>query len=417
MTTRAFSVSDLFGKVTLLCLVMLFLPAVTQGSGIDAPQGNDNGREKHQAAADSPSLNTARACVISEDLDQAVSEYSLLLKRAPADAVMTSEYAYALALNGIYDAALARLDRVWVADNYNDEVNYFASQVFALMGYTAMADELVRRTERGQAPSWIASAAPSLLEKYMDRSPGKNPPDGGDVVTTFRRANRLAAQNYNLMAVAAFEGIIAGYPGEYLPYLGYSIALEKAGLYVRSAQTLQQAYELVKDKPGQTEAETMIEQRLTQVNNRQLSPAQKGNAEIDGLKPSQGGRRMLAYAGGMFSKSFISINGRFGTFISEGGSLSADLGIAKSGGSTSLNLGVMNYYRQKVFVAGYGLNAGLANSGSAFNFKISVGLSFMNKGRTSSWDIFLDGQQPIAPKGSATTLGMSVGRSVYFGTR
>jgi hypothetical protein len=41
----------------------------------------------------------------------------------------------------------------------------------------------------------------------------------------------------------------------------------------------------------------------------------------------------------------------------------------------------------------------------------------MNRKRSASFDVFLDGQQPLAPKGAATVLGMSVGRSVYFGKR
>ena len=64
---------------------------------------------------------------------------------------------------------------------------------------------------------------------------------------------------------------------------------------------------------------------------------------------------MLAYAGGMFSPSYLSLTGRIGTFISGAGSLSADLGVSSSGGSASLNLGVMNFFRQKIFAGGYGL--------------------------------------------------------------
>jgi len=285
------------------------------------------------------------------------------------------------------------------------------------MGYDALATEFRNRIAEKETPVWISSAAPLLLEKYSDRSPGNDLSGGVDIVTFFRRANRLTAQDYNLMAIASFEAIVTEYPGEYLPYLGYSIALEKAGIYSKSIQALEQAMTLVRDKPEQTEAQKMIEQRLVQVRSNAKVPVKSVTTDPTNLKPAAGGKRMLAYAGGMFSSSYISINGRFGTFISDSGSLSADIGLAKSGESTSLNLGIMNFYRRKVFVAGYGLNAGLGSQGLTLYFKISVGLSFMNKARSSSWDIFLDGQQPIAPSGSTTTMGMSVGRSIYFGTR
>ena len=69
-----------------------------------------------------------------------------------------------------------------------------------------------------------------FLKNYSDRMPGDNMSEDGDVVADFKSANRLTAQNYNLMSIAIFEGIITAYPGEYLPYVGSSIALEKAGL-------------------------------------------------------------------------------------------------------------------------------------------------------------------------------------------
>jgi hypothetical protein len=77
----------------------------------------------------------------------------------------------------------------------------------------------------------------------------------------------------------------------------------------------------------------------------------------------------------------------------------------------------MNFFRQKIFAGGYGLGVGFGGGSATFNMKLSVGFSIMNKDKNSSWDIFFDGQQPLAPKGSATIVGMSIGRSVYFGSR
>jgi len=365
-----------------------------------------------------PGLDAARAYIIAEDFGNAVRAYATLIQKDTSGVLLNAEYAYALALNGIYDAALARLDRIWASNSGSPDVNFFAAQVFALMGYEMLAVEFGKKIEAGSIPAWISSAATRLLEKYSDRMPGDNMTEGGDVVTDFRRANRLTAQNYNLMSIAMFEGIITRYPDEYLPYVGSSIALEKAGMYEKSAQAVEQALAVIGNNPENQEARQALETRLTEIKSKSVSGAGSKNTRLlPAVSPGAKGRRMLAYAGGMFSPSYLSINGRFGTFIPGAGSISADLGVTRSGGGTSLNIGAMNFFRQKIFAGGYGFGVGLGGGSTTFNIKMSVGFSIMNKKNDASWDIFLDGRQPLGAEGAATTVGMSIGRSVYFGSR
>jgi len=397
--------------IFLIMLVML-LPAVKVYGRVD----DDKSSGKPDKAG--PSLNAARAFIISEDFSKAVSTYAVLLQKDSASASLNAEYAYALALNGIYDAALARLDRVWTPNSGSTDVNFFTSQVFALMGYDLLAVEFGNKIAAGSTPAWISSAAPGFLQSYADRMPGDNMSENGDVVADFKRANRLTAQNYNLMSIAMFEGIITGYPGEYLPYVGSSIALEKAGMYEKSAQAMEQALAVIGDNPDQQETRQMLEARLTDIRGKSSTEGKNSSTNLTATaKPDAKGRRMLAYAGGMISPSYLSLTGRYGTFISKAGSLSADIGVSSSGGGASLNLGVMNFFRQKIFAGGYGLGVGFGGGSTTFNIKISVGFSIMNKDKSSSWDIFFDGQQPLAPEGSATVVGMSIGRSMYFGSR
>lgn len=395
-----------------LIILALTMPTVTI-------YGNDNDdRTSAKPEKSGPSLDAARAYIISEDFSKAVSTYALLLQKDSASVSLNAEYAYALALNGIYDAALARLDRIWTPNSYSTDVNFFTSQVFALMGYDMLAIEAGKKIAAGSTPAWISSAAPGFLENYRDRMPGDNMSSDGDVVSDFRAANRLTAQNYNLMSIAMFEGIITGYPNEYLPYVGSSIALEKAGMYEKSAETIEQALAIIGENSEHQEIKQMLETRLAEIRGKHLTEGEKSNTILPAtLKADAKGRRMLAYAGGMFSPSYISLTGRLGTFISDAGSLSADFGVTSGGSGASLNLGVMNFFRQKVLAGGYGLGVGFGGGSTTFNVKISVGFSIMNKDKNSSWDIFFDGQQPLAPKGSATTVGMSIGRSVYFGSR
>ena len=396
-----------------LVMAAMLLPTVTVYGHDDDDRTSGGNSEKT-----GPSLDAARAYIISEDFSKAVSAYAVLLQKDLTNASLNAEYAYALALNGIYDAALARLDRVWAPNSGSRDVNFFTSQVFALMGYDMLAIEFGKKIAAGSTPAWISSAAPGFLLNYSDRMPGDNMSEDGDVVADFKRANRLTAQNYNLMSIAMFEGIITGYPGEYLPYVGSSIALEKAGLYEKSAQAIEQALVIIGDNTEQQEARQMLETRLTEIRGKSSTEGRNSTAILSATaKPDAKGRRMLAYAGGMFSPSYLSLTGRIGTFISGAGSLSADLGVTSGGGGASLNLGVMNFFRQKIFAGGYGLGVGFGGGSATFNMKLSVGFSIMNKDKNSSWDIFFDGQQPLAPKGSATIVGMSIGRSVYFGSR
>lgn len=399
----------------LIILAVLMIPAVTF-YGRDNCSGEKTSKETPDRPG--PALDAARAFVIAEDFSRAVSAYAVLIRKDSSNVLLNAEYAYALALNGIYDGALARLDRIWRPGGNTPVVDFFASQVFALMGYETLAVEVGKNIEAGSVPEWIASDASDLLMKYNDRNPADNMSEGGDVVTDFRRANRLAAQNYYLMAAAMFEGIIAAYPGEYLPYVGSSIALEKAGLNDQAAAAVEKALEMVEDDPENQETRQLLQNRLTEVRTKPVSGSKGAGAVAAALKgPENSGRRMLAYAGGMISPSYLSLNGRFGTFISGAGSLSADLGITRSSGVMSLNLGAMNFFRQRIFAGGYGLNLGFGGGSTAVNVKVSVGLSIMTRNDRASWDIFLDGQQPLAPKGGTTTVGLSIGRSVYFGSR
>jgi len=399
----------------LIMLTALMVPAV-------AFYGRDNcaGDMMSKETPDRPgsALDAARAVVIAEDFDRAVSAYAVLVRKDSSNVLLNAEYAYALALNGIYDGALARLDRIWRPGANTSVVDFFASQVFALMGYETLAVEVGKKIEAGSVPEWISAAAADLLMKYSDRNPADNMSEDGDVVTDFRRANRLAAQNHNLMAAAMFEGIITAYPGEYLPYVGSSTALEKAGLNDQATAAMEKAIEIVGNGSENQETRQLLQNRLSEMKMKPVSGGKAAGAVAAVLKSSESsGRRMLAYAGGMISPSYLSLNGRFGTFISGSGSLSADLGITRSGGAMSLNLGAMNYFRQRIFAGGYGVNLGFGGGSTAVNVKVSVGLSIMNKNSRASWDIFLDGQQPLVPKGATTTVGLSIGRSVYFGSR
>jgi hypothetical protein len=165
------------------------------------------------------------------------------------------------------------------------------------------------------------------------------------------------------------------------------------------------------------EKKQFLEQRLSYVKQKiTLTPA----GSLPGLYPMQPlfgeSPQMMAYIGGMASTAMTSLNGRIGYFISGSSNASLDVGFSKISGVSSANLGVSMYERSKSFVYGYGL---LLNSGSGstvFSLKLSVGISIMNKSRTQSFDVFLDGYEGLK-KGALTSFSLSVGKGIYFGKR
>lgn len=369
------------------------------------------------AAYKEVSNENARVLLLTENINSAIAVYAQLLLKDSTNVSLSSEYAYALALNGIYDAAIIRLDKIWGQKANNNDVNYFASQIFALMGYDQLAGEFWNESEKNVPPYWISTKAPEFLQKRKRKQPNAAIPSRDELVTRFKHANRMTAQNFTIQSIVLFEEIVNLYPNEYLPQVGYSIALEKAGLLEKSAQTIETALQIVGDNPDQNDTKQFLNQRLVSVRNK--INAQGQNSASIASSPDvkeDNGPVLIAYAGGFIAKSYTSLNARFGNYFTKSAYVSADLGVTNAAGTSYVNIGLSGYNRQGIFVEGFGFSAALGNSTAALYGKISVGLSFMNKNRTSSLDIFLDGKLPLT-KGGVTTVGLSVGQSIYFGKR
>lgn len=356
----------------------------------------------------------ARGSVINENFSQAITAYSQMLLKDSANLSLNAEYAYALALGGIYDAALIRLDKIWSSRGDNTDIHYFTSQVMALMGMDELAVEF-EVTEKAVSPEWVSSKAPELLKKYQRDITLSDKISPDDLVNQFKRANRLTAQNYTLQSVALFEEITSQYPAEYLPYVGYSIALEKAGMLRKAAQAIENALTVIGDNPEQSDIKKSLESRLLKLKTA-TGAEESGSKQAAAPKQETLSPQMMAYAGGYLSSAYSSLNTRFGYFLSKDTYASVDLGMTQSAGGTFGNLGFTVYNRQKIFVMGIGITGSFGEGNSVAYTKISVGPSFMNKKGTASFDIFLDGKAPLK-KGYATTMGISIGRSMYFGKR
>jgi len=364
------------------------------------------------------SYANARTLLLAESINSAIIVYAQLVSKDTANVSLGAEYAFALALGGIYDAALARLDRVWGLEAKNTDPIYYASQVFLLMGFDQLASEFNREQDKVVVPAWVAEKAPVLVQKYKRSKPAVVSGRRDELVTNFKRANSLAAQNANLQSIGVFEEITFQYPDEFLPYVGYSIVLEKAGLYAKSANAIESALKIIRNNADQAETRHFLEKRLVSLKELSNSAVKTDPQQATPLKTAESKQKpVMAYVGGMIYSEYFNINTKIGYLLTDNGNVSVNMGVTSSAGSTYFNLGFLYYQRyKKVLVGGFGLSSNIGNSSATLYMKISPGLSIMNKEKTSSWDIFWDVQMPFSKK-YATYIGFSVGKSFYFGNR
>jgi hypothetical protein len=216
-----------------------------------------------------------------------------------------------------------------------------------------------------------------------------------------------------LQSIALSEEIIANYPKEYLPHVGYSIILEKLNLYPKAAQELDIAIKLMGDTPKEIEAKKVFEKRRKELADKINSPQNIKN-KWSKYKNDFNPQTML-YVGGMVTESSVSFDSRFGLFLTNTFNGAIDLNLSGGSGDFNVNLGASGYQRFGVFVWGEGLSLQMGNS-TVLNLKSSLGLSFINRKRNSSWDIFFEWYVPIG-KDVKSSYGISIGKSIYFGKR
>ena len=372
----------------------------------------------HNAYVPDASNVNARELILAENINEAIISYAQLVLKDSANPVLLSESAYALALGGVYEAALLRLDRSWSVGANSPDVNYFTGQVFALMGYDDISGEIWKVTQKYNPPDWIASKAPLLLEKYRMRSPVRSVKNKDEIIARFRRANELASNNSYFQSIAMFHEIVDFYPKDFIPYIGYGITLEKTGALQKSAETMEKAISLIGVNAENQQQKQILEQHLASVRQKMsllpagTLPGLYRTSLTDDIPLPQ----TMIYAGGTASPSLISINLRAGYYIVGSSNGSLDFGLVKSDSLIYSNLGLSFYDRSDSYVYGVGFYLGTGGGTTSLYMKLSAGYSIMNRERTSSLDIFLD-SSILLSKGTQTIISLSIGKSMYFGKR
>jgi len=266
---------------------------------------------------------------------------------------LIAEYAYALALSGIYDAALINLDHIKRPTN-EQEVNYFTAQVFALMGYDDIANEFWKPSDNN-IPAWIALNTAQLLEKYKNKLPKLKKTSNEELKAKFKRANELAAYHSYFQSIALFHQIIDLVPNEYLPYAGYSIPLEKIGALEASARSVEKAISLVGDHLQAAEKRQFLQHRLETIEARKAETIRNGPASEITKKLDANHPQMIAFAGASAAPSLTTLNFRIGYYLANQTNAAFNFGVSNTPGGSSVSLGLTAYCSIRSFVYGAGV--------------------------------------------------------------
>ena len=368
-------------------------------------------RGKKNANATNQMNEKGRNLILTGKINEAIASYAPLAQNS-TNTTLIAEYAYALALAGIYDAALINLDRT--GSNFNEtDIKYFTSQVFVLMGYNDIATEFWKPSYNSIIPSWIALKANELSEKYKSTITGSKKTNREELIVKFKQANELVEEHSYLQSIALFHEITDILPNEFLPYAGYSISLEKIGALEKSQQVIEKALTLVGNNQENSEKRQFLQYRLAAVKAK-ISSYAKVKSEYQKNIINDRGPQMMAYGGTMITSSLFSLNCRIGYFISDKTNTSFNLGVNNSStGGSSLNLGLSVYSRYHALICGLGFQ----NYESNWSIVYSLGVSIrFKKHKNQSFDIFLDLDKGFGSN-SVTTENISFGIPIYFGKR
>jgi len=318
---------------------------------------------------------------------------------------LLAEYSYALALHHDFETALMNIDRArMVGTKFG---NFYAAQVLTLMGYNKAAQQLMKQAK---VPDWINGIYQGLNEKYQTTaSINRDAPE-----TALKRANKLAANRQTIQAIALFEELSAIYPNTYIIYVDYSTVWESLGHYAYAAHLLQKGIDLMPEESGISnplqQNKQIFQNHLTKVNQMKASFENASWLKrLLGMNPP----KMMTYVGASAAKDMYSLNGRMGVYTSNKFSASLNLGLNYASEEFSGSIGVSAYKAWGIFVGGLGVTDMFGKDSNTFSLTPSLGLSFLNKSQTSSFDVMLNGYVPFSSD-HKFSYSISVGKTIYF---
>ena len=368
---------------------------------------------KQLGFGNSETIREARVKIKTTEIDKALQTYSQVMSQTKetrnagqgVNGELLAEYSYALALHHDFEAALMNIDRSRiVGTKYGD---FYAAQVLTLMGYTDAAQQLMKQAK---VPDWINSTYQELSEKYRTTtSINRDAPE-----IALKRANKLAANRQTIQAIALFEELAALYKDTYIIYVDYSTVWESLGNYAYAAHLLQEGIDLMPEESGISnplqQNKQIFQNHLAKVNQMKASFENVSWLKrLLGMNPP----KMMTYVGAGIAKDMYSLNGRMGVYTSNKFSASLNVGLNYASEQFSGSIGVSAYKAWGVFVGGLGVTDMFSKEQNTFSLTPSVGLSFLNKSQTSSFDVMVNGYIPFSSD-QKFSYSISVGKTIYF---
>lgn len=312
---------------------------------------------------------------------------------------LLAEYAYALALHHDFEAALMNIDRARMVGTKHGD--FYTAQILSVMGYKDAAQQLM---QQAKVPEWISGSYQELTGKYKTTaSINRDAPEAA-----LKRANKLAANRQTIQAIVLFEELATIYSDTYIIYVDYSAVWESLGYYAFSAQLLQKGIDLMPKE--QSENKQIFQNHLTKVNDMKARFENTSwMKHLLGMNPP----KLMTYVGASAAKDMYSLNGRMGLYTSNKFSASVNVGLNYASEEFSGSIGVSGYKTWGIFVGGIGITDMFGKDSNTLSLTPSVGLSFLNKSQTSSFDIMVNGFIPFS-KEQKFSYSISIGKTIYF---
>lgn len=352
----------------------------------------------------------ARGALKNNHIEIAIAEYDNSIQqmqdnRSSGSGVngdLIAEFAYALALHHDFEAAIVNIDRARLLNAKHGD--FYSAQVLTLMGYDDAAQQLMRQAK---VPEWIDGIYQELNKKYKTNvSIIRDTPQ-----ETLKRANILAANKQTIQAMELFEELIKFYKEDDVPYIiyvDYSTVWESQGYYTYAGHLLQKGIDLMPQ--DQNENKQIFQNHLTKVNQMKASFENASWLKrLLGLNPP----KLMTYVGASAAKDMYSLNGRMGVYTSNKFSASVNVGLNYASKEFSGSLGFSAYKAWGIFVGGLGVTDMFGKESNTFSLTPSIGLSFLDKNQTSSFDIMVNGYIPFSSD-QKFTYSISIGKTIYF---
>lgn len=342
------------------------------------------------------------------DVDKAVIYYAQSVDKAKesrnagkgVNGNLLAEYAYALALHHDFEVALMNIDRAMALKASNGE--FFAGQILTLMGHTTAAFQLT-----GQSPKqhvavphysdWIDGIYQNLTPKYTTQATiVREAPQ-----SALKRAAELTERGQTVQAIVLYEELMERYPTVYIIPASYSTLWEKRGNRVYAATLLKKSIGMM--STGDTTERAAFVEHMKQL---EAAPPMGWSKLKKGLRP-------IVYTGASFSKGMTSLNGRIGVSTESLFCASLNVSVMFRDSLTFGNIGFSVYKTWHFFVVGLGVSRQLSKMSKSWGLAPSVGLTFLNKSQTMSFDITLAGQIPFSSE-MKPSYNFSIGTTFYM---